>query len=67
MRTRVRVPVRVRGLTLIELMVALTIGSILVVGAVYVYSQSSATYRTILPTVRHRRSTLGEHGSPRSR
>lgn len=46
MRTRVRVPVRVRGLTLIELMVALTIGSILVVGAVYVYSQSSATYRT---------------------
>jgi type IV pilus assembly protein PilW len=34
-----------RGLTLIELMVSLAIGSLLIVGAVTVYSQSRSTYR----------------------
>lgn len=33
------------GMSLIELMVALTIGSLLIAGAVYVYSQSRSTYR----------------------
>lgn len=33
------------GLSLIELLVALAIGSVLIVGAVYVYSQSRSTYR----------------------
>lgn len=37
---------RARGLGLIELLVALAIGSVLIVGAVYVYSQSRSTYRT---------------------
>ena len=36
---------RERGLGLIELLVALAIGSVLIVGAVYVYSQSRSTYR----------------------
>ncbi|MBV6416460.1 MAG: hypothetical protein CMLOHMNK_01022 [Steroidobacteraceae bacterium] len=36
---------RQRGLSLIELLVALAIGSVLIVGAVYVYSQSRSTYR----------------------
>jgi type IV pilus assembly protein PilW len=35
---------RTRGFSLIELMVALTIGSIMIAGAVYVYSQSRTTY-----------------------
>lgn len=34
------------GMSLVELMVALTIGSVLIAGAVYVYSQSHGTYRT---------------------
>ena len=34
-----------RGLSLIELMVALTIGSLLIIGAVSVYVQSRTTYR----------------------
>jgi len=34
-----------RGLSLIELMVALTIGSLLIIGAVTVYVQSRSTYR----------------------
>lgn len=34
-----------RGLTLIELMVSLAIGSLLIIGAVTVYSQSRSTYR----------------------
>jgi type IV pilus assembly protein PilW len=33
-------------MSLVELMVALTIGSVLIAGAVYVYSQSRTTYRT---------------------
>ena len=33
------------GLSLVELMVALALGSALIVGAVYVYSQSRSTYR----------------------
>ena len=33
------------GLSLVELMVALAIGSVLIVGAVYMYSQSRSTYR----------------------
>jgi len=33
------------GLSLVELMVALTLGSALIAGAVYVYSQSRSTYR----------------------
>ncbi len=41
---------RVRGLSLIELLVALTIGSLLIIGAVFVYSQSGRTY-TISDTV----------------
>ena len=36
---------RERDLGLIELLVALAIGSVLIVGAVYVYSQSRSTYR----------------------
>jgi type IV pilus assembly protein PilW len=36
---------RSRGLSLVELMVALAIGSILIAGAVYVYSQSRSTQR----------------------
>lgn len=36
---------RQRGIGLIELLVALAIGSVLIVGAVYVYSQSRSTYR----------------------
>jgi type IV pilus assembly protein PilW len=36
---------RARGLSLVELMVALAIGSILIAGAVYVYSQSRNTQR----------------------
>src|SRR5687768_11852024 len=36
---------RARGLTLIELMVSLAIGSLLIIGAVTVYSQSRTTYR----------------------
>lgn len=36
---------REKGLSLIELLVALAIGSVLIVGAVYVYSQSRSTYR----------------------
>lgn len=36
---------RARGLGLIELLVALAIGSVLIVGAVYVYSQSRSTFR----------------------
>ena len=36
---------RETGLGLIELLVALAIGSVLIVGAVYVYSQSRSTYR----------------------
>lgn len=36
---------RARGLTLIELMVSLAIGSLLIIGAVTVYSQSRNTYR----------------------
>lgn len=39
-------PSRVRGFSIIELLVALTIGSVLISGAVYVYSQSSNSYRT---------------------
>ncbi len=35
---------RIRGVSLVELMVALTIGSVLVIGAVTVYSNSRATY-----------------------
>jgi type IV pilus assembly protein PilW len=35
----------IQGLTLIELMVSLAIGSLLIVGAVTVYSQSRSTYR----------------------
>lgn len=35
---------REQGLSLIELLVALAIGSVLIVGAVYVYSQSRTTY-----------------------
>jgi len=34
-----------RGLSLVELMVALAIGSLLIAGAVYVYSQSRNTQR----------------------
>src|SRR5688572_20560313 len=41
---------RARGITLIELMVALTIGSVLIAGAVLVYSQSRNTY-TVNETV----------------
>ncbi|MEJ1965723.1 MAG: PilW family protein [Gammaproteobacteria bacterium] len=41
---------RSRGLTLIELLVALTIGSLLVAGAVYVYSQSRKTH-TVTETI----------------
>ncbi len=37
-------PHRSRGLSLIELMVALTIGSILIIGAVFVYVQSRKTF-----------------------
>lgn len=37
-------PTRMHGLSLVELMVALTIGSVLVIGAVTVYSNSRATY-----------------------
>ncbi|MBV6423729.1 MAG: hypothetical protein NAOJABEB_01536 [Steroidobacteraceae bacterium] len=37
--------IRQKGLSLIELLVALAIGSVLIVGAVYVYSQSRSTYR----------------------
>jgi type IV pilus assembly protein PilW len=33
------------GLSLVELMVALALGSVLIAGAVYVYSQSRSTYR----------------------
>ena len=33
------------GLSLVELMVALTLGSVLIAGAVYMYSQSRSTYR----------------------
>lgn len=36
----------VRGVSMIELMVALIIGSVLIIGAVSVYVQSRATYRT---------------------
>ena len=36
---------RARGLTLIELLVSLAIGSLLIIGAVTVYSQSRTTYR----------------------
>jgi type IV pilus assembly protein PilW len=36
---------RITGLSLVELMVALALGSALIVGAVYVYSQSRSTYR----------------------
>ena len=36
---------RQRGIGLIELLVALAIGSVLIVGAVYVYSQSRSSYR----------------------
>jgi type IV pilus assembly protein PilW len=36
---------RARGITLIELMVALAIGSLLIAGAVFVYIQSRSTYR----------------------
>lgn len=36
---------RARGLSLVELMVALAIGSLLIAGAVYVYSQSRSTQR----------------------
>ncbi|MGE0581485.1 MAG: PilW family protein [Steroidobacteraceae bacterium] len=36
---------REQGIGLIELLVALAIGSVLIVGAVYVYSQSSSSYR----------------------
>src|SRR5690349_21428915 len=35
---------RARGFSLIELMVALAIGSFLIAGAVYVYSQTRTTY-----------------------
>ncbi len=35
-----------RGLSLIELLVALTIGSVLIAGSVYVYSQSRKTHTT---------------------
>src|SRR6201988_606678 len=34
-----------RGVSLIELMVALTIGSLLIIGAVPVYTQNRTTYR----------------------
>jgi type II secretory pathway pseudopilin PulG len=37
---------RQRGIGLVELLVALAIGSVLIVGAVYVYSQSRSSYRT---------------------
>ena len=40
------IPGRQRGMTLIELMVALAIGSFLIAGAVTVYIQSRTTYRT---------------------
>lgn len=36
---------RIQGVSLIELMVALTIGSLLIIGAVTVYVQSRSTYR----------------------
>lgn len=36
---------RVRGVTLVELLVSLAIGSLLIIGAVTVYTQSSSTYR----------------------
>ena len=39
-----RHPRRVRGLSLVELMVALTIGSLLIVGAITVYSNSRTTF-----------------------
>jgi len=38
------VPGRARGLTLIELLVGLTISSLIIVGTVFVYSQSRTTY-----------------------
>jgi type IV pilus assembly protein PilW len=41
----VGVRVRSRGFSLVELMVSLTIGSALIVGAVYVYSDSQTAYR----------------------
>jgi len=44
MRTRFFIRSHTRGFSLIELMVALTIGSILIAGAVYVYSQTRVTY-----------------------
>lgn len=45
MSTRTPAISRQLGLGLIELLVALAIGSVLIVGAVYVYSQSRSTYR----------------------
>ena len=48
---------RTSGFSLIELMVALTIGSILIAGAVYVYSQSRNTY-----TVNETLARLQENG-----
>lgn len=45
MRMRTRNGRFVAGLSLVELMVALALGSALIVGAVYVYSQSRSTYR----------------------
>jgi type IV pilus assembly protein PilW len=42
---RMRSNTRNAGLSLVELMVALALGSALIAGAVYVYSQSRSTYR----------------------
>jgi type IV pilus assembly protein PilW len=50
-------PRRVRGLTLIELLVGLTISSLIIVGTVFVYSQSRTTY-----ALNDRAARLQEYG-----
>jgi len=42
---RVRLPVRERGLTLVELMVAMALGLVILIGVVYVFAGSRASYR----------------------
>ena len=50
MKSRFAVPRHARGLSLIELMIALAIGTVLVAGSVLVYSQSRATH-TVSDTI----------------
>ena len=44
MKRATRTPIFQHGLSMVELLVALTIGSLLIVGAVFVYSQSRTTH-----------------------